>query len=158
MHDRGLTKRAAKDLTGALADFDKAIKKWPNFGLAYANRAMTKLELKNHTEALADAEMAIKLLPKFFAGYNARAMVRFSQNDFQGASNDIDKIFSLEQRNSVRAEAFYDRAMVSLKLGKSEVEYCEDVRVAFALGYTIDDNGYSIEDNVVLEKCPKRKR
>ena len=155
LHDRAHTKLAAKDLHGALTDFDIAIKKVPNFALAYANRALTKIQLKDYDGALVDSEQAIKLSPTFAGGYNSRAMVRFVRNDFQGAWRDVDMILSLEIRPSVRADAFYDRAMFGLKLKHSETEYCGDAKVAFSLGYAIEDNGYSAADNEILKKCLK---
>ena len=52
------------DYTGAIADYDKAIKLNPDYALAYTNRGLAKAQLKQYSEAIADLDKAIELDPK----------------------------------------------------------------------------------------------
>jgi len=62
--DRGKAKSWAGDTTKALQDFDRAIKKDPNYVWAYASRGRLLTELENYDEAVTSLNRAIELEPE----------------------------------------------------------------------------------------------
>ncbi len=64
--------RRSATSTGAIADFDQAIKANPNYAGAYFNRGLARQEKREFEPAIADFSRAITLDPKNAAAYNAR--------------------------------------------------------------------------------------
>ena len=52
------------DVTGALSDYDQAVKIDPKFARAYLNRGIAKLEQGNRSEAEKDFVTCVKLRPE----------------------------------------------------------------------------------------------
>jgi tetratricopeptide (TPR) repeat protein len=67
--DRGRARLARGDLSGAIADLDRAILLNPNFAVAYNNRCLTYSGLKDYDRAIADCDQAIKLNPNLAAAF-----------------------------------------------------------------------------------------
>ena len=94
---RGFKKYLNKDYVGALSDFDKAIKKEPNYGRYYALRALTQYELKDYKSALIDADQAIYLMPNNAKFYVMRGMIKGQLKDMSGACIDWDFAASMNR-------------------------------------------------------------
>ncbi|MDC3046854.1 hypothetical protein OA165_01005 [Prochlorococcus sp. AH-736-A21] len=97
---RGFKKYLDKDYLGALSDFDKAIKKEPDYGRYYALRALTKYELRDYTSALSDIDQAIFLMPNNAKFYVARGMIKGQLNDMKGACIDWKFAASMQRSDA----------------------------------------------------------
>jgi Flp pilus assembly protein TadD len=88
----------ANDVSGALADFDKAIKIDPAYAAAYYNSAIAMMHLKNYRGALAGANKAIELSPRESGYYQVRANARLALGDYQGTISDEGRSIELNPR------------------------------------------------------------
>ncbi|MDB5452802.1 MAG: tetratricopeptide repeat protein [Caulobacteraceae bacterium] len=78
--NRGAIRFAGQDRAGALADFNAAIAKKPDFAVAYSNRAGVYMLARDFERARADADRAVQL-----DGGNARAfLMRGGANEMLG--------------------------------------------------------------------------
>src|SRR5207247_963881 len=59
--NRGVTRQAQRDLPGALADFDEALRLRPDYAEALDNRAGVYYLLWHHVQAVADYDRALAL-------------------------------------------------------------------------------------------------
>ena len=80
--NRGGARLASKDLQGALADYDAAIKLDPNYSRAFNGRGNVYVARTDYDRALADYNEAIKLDPKFAAAYYNRGIVHANKKDY----------------------------------------------------------------------------
>jgi tetratricopeptide (TPR) repeat protein len=73
----------------AMADYNLALQKRPNFGNAYNNRGTLYLRRRALQSALDDFSSAIKYSPKMLFGYTNRARVETLNKDFDAALADF---------------------------------------------------------------------
>ncbi len=131
----GLAKHKAKDYSGAIKDYNKAIKSISNFRDAYYNRGTCEAALKDYDAAYEDFSKVIELDPKYAKGYFSRANLLISQDKHQEALPDLNEAVKLDYklpnllctRGQVRGEA-------GNKLGA-----CADFHKAKILGDTNAD-------------------
>jgi tetratricopeptide (TPR) repeat protein len=128
---RGITKHLYfKDLRGALADFNQAIKLKPKLGF-YNNRAVVKRQLNDIKGALADYDKAIEINPKYAPPYVNRAFLRFGQlQDYKGASADVEKAIKLDPE---LAFAYVQRGIMKLSKLKDTKGALSDCNKAIEL-------------------------
>ncbi|WP_299354400.1 tetratricopeptide repeat protein [uncultured Shimia sp.] len=72
--DRGMRKRAAWDLLGALEDFDTLVAYCPEYAEGYNQRAFANFLRQDFEAALPDLERAIELSPRHIGALSGRAM------------------------------------------------------------------------------------
>lgn len=72
--DRGMQRRAAWDLLGALEDFDTLIAYCPEFAEGYNQRAFVNFLRQDFEVALADLDRAVDLAPRHIAAMAGRAL------------------------------------------------------------------------------------
>ncbi|WP_170607181.1 tetratricopeptide repeat protein [Ruegeria arenilitoris] len=72
--DRGMTRRNAWDLLGAIEDFDKLIAYCPSYAEGYNQRAFANYLRQNFQAALVDLDRAIELSPNHVAAISGRAL------------------------------------------------------------------------------------
>jgi tetratricopeptide (TPR) repeat protein len=104
--DRGRARLARGDLSGAIADLDRAILLNPNFAVAYNNRCLTYSGLKDYDRAIADCDQAIKLNPNLAAAFvnrcNAWGRRETTTPHSQIASRRFSLIPTISVRTSIR--------------------------------------------------------
>ncbi|WP_420584635.1 tetratricopeptide repeat protein [Ruegeria sp.] len=72
--DRGMTRRNAWDLLGAIEDFDKLIAYCPSYAEGYNQRAFAHFLRQDFEAALPDLDRAIELSPNHVAAISGRAL------------------------------------------------------------------------------------
>ncbi|WP_170331847.1 tetratricopeptide repeat protein [Ruegeria arenilitoris] len=72
--DRGMTRRNAWDLLGAIEDFDKLIAYCPSYAEGYNQRAFAHYLRQDFAAALPDLDRAIELSPNHVAAISGRAL------------------------------------------------------------------------------------
>ena len=91
----GDQKDEAKDYSGAIADYTKAIEINPNYAKAYNNRGISKKNLKDYYGAIADYTKAIEINPNFADAYYNRGITKEYLGDLNGACADLKKAAEL---------------------------------------------------------------
>ena len=94
-YNRGTELGKLKRYDEAIADFDKAITEYPNYGRQYSNRAATYYYLGKYPEALHDYNRAIALEPSNQKSYYGRALAYRALGDFAAAQEDFSRSCAL---------------------------------------------------------------
>lgn len=95
-----------KDINGAIACLNEAIKINPNNPYFYLNRGFIKHFVHDYDSAMADYNQALQISPKFAYAYNNRGVLKVSVNDIQGAFDDYATALSI---NPKYADVYYNR-------------------------------------------------
>ena len=98
-YKEGIKKTYYSDYTGAIEDFNKAIKYNPEYIEAYLNRGNCKANLRNYKGALEDYDKAIELNPDYADAYENRGHVKFYLHDKDGSCEDYLKAEELGKEN-----------------------------------------------------------
>jgi tetratricopeptide (TPR) repeat protein len=99
--DRGVARWRLHDLSGAVDDFNAALRLAPEEATLYNNRGNVLLELNLKTEAVKDFTTAIALAPDYGEAYNNRGNTRLLLGDGAGAVADFTKAIRLMPGNAV---------------------------------------------------------
>jgi len=111
---RGLAKKRAGDLDGAIEEYTNAIEIDPDNSFAHLDRGYA-WELKGNAEkAIADYDEAIKLKPEDPQAYFYRGLVKKQKWDLEGAIADFDTELKLEPGNYY---GHLDRGMARAGMG-----------------------------------------
>ena len=103
--------------TGAIADFNEAIRLNPENTQALYNRGLTRRDKRDREGAIADYNEAIRLDPGNADAFVVRGAVRFDKHDLEGAIADYDEAILL---NPESAETFYNRGLARRAKGDLE--------------------------------------
>jgi tetratricopeptide (TPR) repeat protein len=95
LNARGLAKYNTGDYTGAVNDYDMAIRLEPTFSLAFNNRGNAKQSLGRYNDALQDYDQAVRLDPYYAAAYNGRGMVWQRLANYQKSVEDFANCLKL---------------------------------------------------------------
>jgi tetratricopeptide (TPR) repeat protein len=109
-YSRGLVKYKNGDYTGAVLDFDNALKRDPNYSLAFKARGDAKSELGNEYEsAMSDYDKAIEINPNYEEAFIGRALLNhntgLSQSDSKErlteALKDLNKVLDINPNSAI---------------------------------------------------------
>jgi tetratricopeptide (TPR) repeat protein len=117
---RAAARLKRRDLNGAMADADEALRLDPKSAEAFRLRGEARL-LRLRQDARADLDEAIRLDPKSAAAYVDRAKARMLQGDRDGAWADCEQAIRLDPDDP---GAFIERA--TLQLGKGDTLHAID--------------------------------
>ncbi len=99
--DRGFTRIDAKDLEGAIGDFNSLIAIDPRRADSYVSRASAWLLKQDFQKALADYSRAIELDRGLAEAWGDRAVVQLKLRDFDAAERDATEAIRLTPRQSI---------------------------------------------------------
>lgn len=89
------------DYKGALAALDSLVARYPDSGLAYANRGAVYFQIKNYSEAIKDYTQAIGLGRNDSVTVLNRASAYSKHGEFDKALEDCNAIIRVNPRNAV---------------------------------------------------------
>jgi tetratricopeptide (TPR) repeat protein len=115
--NRGRARLMSKDLDGALADFNAALKEDPKSVDALCWRASYWSECGDKERAIADSTRALEIDPKCASAYVRRGTARGSLKQFTAAVDDYTAALRLEPQN---VAALLGRGIAKEKLGDVE--------------------------------------
>ena len=123
------------DFTGALDDFDAALRRRPNDVDLLLSRAAALHQMGDHAEELASYERAIRLAPDDARPYFNRGLLR-SDSDAEGAIADFSAAIERDEKN---ARAFFGRGFLRRTRGERR-EALQDFQRAIFLGRFENDH------------------
>jgi len=88
---QGLIDYTKRDISAAIANYDKAIKNNPNFALAYFSRGLAQYRQGDRQAALTDYNSAIRINPTDPWSYLNRGLVKEDLGDLDGALEDYNR-------------------------------------------------------------------
>lgn len=114
LYNRAQVRGARGDHTASLADYDEVIRRDPDYGDYYFERAAQHRALGAAREALADYAAAIRLTPPFYEAHFNRADLLRELGDDAGALRDLDYALDVEPDH---VDSLLHRADLSLERG-----------------------------------------
>jgi Tfp pilus assembly protein PilF len=96
---RGSAFLKLSDSKKALSDFNRAIEIDPAYARAHHLRGLANEQLGNNEDALSDFDHSIELNPEYGSGYYSRATLRAKLGHEDLASEDIQMVAHLTNRN-----------------------------------------------------------
>lgn len=98
LNNRGVTRMFQGNLTGALEDFNRALKVDAGYEDALYNRALIRTRQSRYELAVVDLDQLLLVNPESARGYNQRGFVRTKQGDLEGAIADYEQALALFPR------------------------------------------------------------
>lgn len=108
----------AHDAQAALANYEKALKLYPDYADAWVRKGVTLYNINRFNEAGDCFNKAVQLAPADFKTYYNRGKYRKECNDVEGAIADFDKATSLKPDHAGAHELFGD---VLMQAGKDDM-------------------------------------
>ncbi len=115
--NRAGAKKAAGDLDGAIADYDRAIQVDPKDAAIYNNRGLAKQTKGDLDAAIVDFNRAMQLNPKDAVACGNRGNAKRDKGDLDGAIADYNRAIRFDPKY---AYAYYDRGLA--KKQKSDLD------------------------------------
>jgi tetratricopeptide (TPR) repeat protein len=106
-YNRGVAKFNAKDFSGAVDDYSKALKLKPDYAEAYKNRGESRARLKDYAGAVEDFDKAIAVNPDDGEAYFNRGKAKNRLKDYAGAIADFDRNLLIQPEH---VDAYFNRA------------------------------------------------
>jgi tetratricopeptide (TPR) repeat protein len=113
-NNRGAARLDAGDLSGALADFTRALEIHPRYEEAYNNRGNVRLKTGHPRAAIEDYERAIDLDSTYAEAYLNRGNARQRTGDLDGAMDDYQQALAL---GASPARVYYNRGLARKRAG-----------------------------------------
>ena len=123
-----LRKDKPNDLESAIAAYDEAIRRKPDYAEAYNNRGAVKDDLGRPEDAIADYDEAVRLKPDLAEAYNNRGNTKHGLGRHENAIADYDEAI---RRKPDLPEAYNGRGIAKSALDRHEdaiADYDEAVR------------------------------
>ena len=93
---QGLIDYTQRDISSAIASYNKAIAVNPNFSLAYFSRGLANYRMGDKQKALEDYDKALQINPTDPWSYLNRGIVREDLNNIEGALADYDNAIKID--------------------------------------------------------------
>jgi tetratricopeptide (TPR) repeat protein len=97
---RGVSRRIAGDKQGALDDYSKTAKLYPNSFEPHLNAALVLAEdLKNYKRGIEEFDLALRYNPTNASILSSRGVAKFSSGDYEGAEADYTAALAIQPNN-----------------------------------------------------------
>jgi tetratricopeptide (TPR) repeat protein len=116
-YSRGRALWEKQDYDRAIGNFDEAIRLYPNFALAYADRCYVSALLAGRElrSALKDCDEALRLWANYSVAHTTRGFIYLKLSNFDSAVADFDTALQLQPDS---ASALYGRGLARLRKGE----------------------------------------
>jgi tetratricopeptide (TPR) repeat protein len=111
---RGSNHRTKDNLAQALADYDEAVRTFPEHGLL-TNRGSTLVELKQYDRAITDYDEAIRLNQNSVEAFRGRATAYHRKGDLARALADLDQLLTLDGKD---VSGLVSRGLIHIRQGE----------------------------------------
>ena len=115
LYNRAQILAAQGDYAASLRDYDEVIRRDPDYGDYYFERAAGRRSAGRYEDSLADYATCIRLSPPFYEAHFNRADLLRELGDDDGALRDLDYALELEPTH---VDSLVNRADLSLALGE----------------------------------------
>jgi len=103
--NRSVIRLRVRDYSGAIADCDQSIQRWPQLSEPYVNRGAALINLERPREALTELDKAIAMgLEKVHLAYYNRGLAKEKLNDARGAYADYRRALELDPTFTLATE------------------------------------------------------
>jgi tetratricopeptide (TPR) repeat protein len=103
--NRSVVRIRVRDYSGAIADCDQSIQRWPDLSEPHVNRGAALINLDRPRDALTELDFAInKGLDKVHLAYYNRGLAKEKINDLRGAYLDYRKALELDPTFTLASE------------------------------------------------------
>lgn len=113
LKSRGVEKATREDRTGAIEDYNQAIRFNPNDAEAYYKRGNVNYDLGKLKEAKEDYSQALRLNPNHANAYYNRGLANYDLHEYQAAVEDYTEAIRINPNDG---EAYYKRGMANFEL------------------------------------------
>ena len=136
-YKRGITSAIQGQYERAIADFGRAVRRNPQFAMAYYNRGLVYYLVLGQTDkAVSDFTKVIEITPDFKDGYMNRGEIYIKTQEYEKAISDFSQVIEIEPEC---VEAYFNRSIIYFALGRYD-ETWEDVYKIEAQGHRIPDD------------------
>ncbi len=116
-YKEGREKYDKKDLSGAIEDFNQAIKINPDYVLAYISRGLAQSDLGDNQAAVEDYSKAIQINPNYALAYYNRGVARSDLGNNLAAIEDYTQAIKFDPNYAL---AYYNRGNIRSDLGEKQ--------------------------------------
>ncbi|MEJ1935296.1 tetratricopeptide repeat protein, partial [Nostoc sp. NIES-2111] len=127
--NRGVSRAALYDYSGAIEDYDNAIALDPNSAMAYYNRGNARLHIGDYVHAIDDYDKSIALDPYYKTAYINRGNAKVEVGNLVGSFSDYSIAIEIDHNC---ADAYANRARTLDELGR-HVEALDDINMAIRI-------------------------
>jgi tetratricopeptide (TPR) repeat protein len=113
LKSRGVEKATRGDRSGAIEDYNQAIRFNPNDAVAYYKRGNVNYDSGKVKEAKEDYSQAIRLNPNHANAYYNRGLANYDLQDYQAAVDDYTEAIRINPNDG---EAYYKRGVAYFEL------------------------------------------
>ncbi len=117
-YQRGIDKFRQGDLSGAIQEFNRALRINHDFADAYYQRGLARFDFKDTKSAIEDYDRVLQIQPDRIEAYFARSLAYLALGNFAKAMDDADRLIKI---NPHHAPAYNLRAKICHKLGNIQV-------------------------------------
>lgn len=113
----------AKDHESAIANYNKAIKLYPEYVDAWVRKGVTLMSIKRYEDALPILNKAVKLAPHLFKTVYNRGKLWLLLNHPENAVSDLDKATTLNSQHAQAHQLFGDALSQAGKDEEAEIQW-----------------------------------
>ena len=136
-NNRGIASAIRGQYEAAIADFGRAIRRNPQFSMAYYNRGLVYYVVLGQTgKAVSDFTKVLEITPDFTGGYMNRGEIYLKIGEYENAILDYSQVIEIDPEY---VEAYFNRSIMYFALGRYD-ETWDDVYKIEAQGYRIPDD------------------
>jgi tetratricopeptide (TPR) repeat protein len=156
-NQRGIAFAKSGEYQSAIAEFGRAIRRYPTFVDAFYNRALVSMEIGSLGQAASDLGAVVEIRPEFVEGRFRRGRLYVAMNEHDKAISEFTKAVEIDPKC---AEAIFHRSLVYFVRGDYE-KALQDATKIEGLGQVVPTaflrtlRGESDQDGIEISTSPE---